>query len=54
VGQVLSILIDNALRYAAAGGELVLSAAREHDVIIIDVDNAGPGFAPERKIGTTF
>jgi len=56
VGQVLSILIDNAMRYAAAGGELVLSAAREHDVIVIDVDDAGPGFAPEHieRVGERF
>jgi len=47
IGQVLSIVIDNAVRYAAAGGELVLSARRQKDTVTLTVEDAGPGFAPE-------
>lgn len=47
IGQVLSILIDNALRYAIGGGYLALRACQQADWIVLTVDDAGPGFAPE-------
>lgn len=47
IGQVLSILIDNAIRYAAAGGWIALRAWEQSDGVSIEVEDAGPGFAPE-------
>lgn len=47
IGQVLSILIDNALRYAVGGGYLALRASQHTGWIELTVDDAGPGFAPE-------
>lgn len=47
IGQVLSILIDNALRYAVGGGHLALQASQQADWLVLTVDDAGPGFAPE-------
>ncbi|PCF95492.1 sensor histidine kinase [Vreelandella nigrificans] len=47
LGQVVSILIDNALRYAATGDYLALRATRQGTKVLIDVEDAGPGFAPE-------
>ncbi|MGE8099061.1 sensor histidine kinase [Pseudomonas fluorescens] len=47
LGQVLSILLDNALCYAASGGYLALRASKWQDRLLLDVEDAGPGFAPE-------
>jgi len=47
LGQVLSILLDNALCYAASGGYLALRASKRQDRVLLDVEDAGPGFAPE-------
>jgi signal transduction histidine kinase len=47
LGQVLSILLDNALCYAASGGYLALRASKRQDRLLLDVEDAGPGFAPE-------
>ncbi len=47
LGQMLSILIDNAIRYAATGGWLGLRAHWQNGQTIIDVEDAGPGFIPE-------
>lgn len=47
IGQVLSILIDNALRYAIGGGYLALRASQQENWLVLTVDDAGPGFAPE-------
>jgi len=47
IGQILSILIDNALRYAASGENLTLRVLKREDKVLIDVEDTGPGFAPE-------
>ncbi|HGM5492727.1 TPA: sensor histidine kinase [Serratia fonticola] len=47
IGQVLSILIDNVLRYAAEGGYLALRVSRQQNWLVLTVDDAGPGFTPE-------
>ncbi len=47
LGQMLSILIDNATRYAATGGWLALRANWRDGQTIIEVEDAGPGFIPE-------
>ncbi|QTF09719.1 two-component sensor histidine kinase [Brenneria izadpanahii] len=47
LGQVLSILLDNAIRYAASGDWIALNARRQDNGVYIDVEDGGPGFAPE-------
>ncbi|QPF73198.1 two-component sensor histidine kinase [Roseateles sp. DAIF2] len=47
LGQVISILIDNAMRYASTGGSLVLRAWLQEDDLVLVADDRGPGFAPE-------
>jgi signal transduction histidine kinase len=48
LGQVFSILVDNALRYAADGGELAIRVTLEGEQrLIIEFADRGPGFAPE-------
>ncbi|WP_223508340.1 MULTISPECIES: sensor histidine kinase [unclassified Pseudomonas] len=43
LGQVLNILVDNLLRYAALGGELNIMARRINDGVIIEIGDRGPG-----------
>lgn len=47
IGQVVSVLIENALRYAAAGKELMLRLRADEDALTIDVRDRGPGIAPD-------
>lgn len=47
IGQVISILLDNAMRYAASGGWVMLKSRPEENGIVIAVEDRGPGFAPE-------
>jgi len=46
MGQVINILIDNALRYAPQGGELQISALTAGTSIILSVADRGPGIDP--------
>jgi signal transduction histidine kinase len=46
LSQALANLIDNALRHAAAGGELALAVARSGDDVRFTVADRGPGIAP--------
>lgn len=43
LGQVLNILIDNLLRYAAGGGELSIMARQVQDRVVIEIGDRGPG-----------
>ncbi|QNH16894.1 two-component sensor histidine kinase [Xanthomonas sp. SS] len=47
LGQVLSVLIDNALRYAAAGKRLLIEVNTGASEVLICVSDRGPGVAPE-------
>lgn len=47
VGQVISILIENALRYAAAGKALSLRVRANEKAVTIDVQDRGPGIAED-------
>jgi signal transduction histidine kinase len=51
LGQVVTNLLDNALRYAR--GRVVVSAAREGAEVRVDVVDDGPGI-PEDKVGSLF
>ncbi|MDV0437280.1 sensor histidine kinase [Xanthomonas sacchari] len=56
LGQVLSVLIDNALRYAAAGGELALEAQADAEGVLIRVADRGAGVDEEAlaRMGDRF
>ncbi len=47
IGQVLSVLIDNALRYAASGKRLLIEVSTGANEVLICVSDRGPGVAPE-------
>lgn len=47
IGQLLSVLIDNALRYAATGKALVLRAEFAEGDAILLAEDRGPGFTQE-------
>lgn len=49
LGQVFSILIDNALRYAADGGSLDISASIHNGWMTIDFADRGSGVDPEHR-----
>lgn len=45
--MLIKNLIDNAIRYTPAGGQLVLRARRAHDVLTVTVEDTGPGIPDE-------
>lgn len=47
LAQVLTNLIDNALRYTPQGGRVTVSAANNSDQIVLAVRDTGPGIAPQ-------
>jgi signal transduction histidine kinase len=47
--QVLSNLIDNAVKYSSAGGEVEVSAGTENSAVVVSVKDQGPGIAPEHQ-----
>jgi signal transduction histidine kinase len=46
IAQTLTNLLDNALKYGAAGGDITLFAAREENRLRLGVADHGPGIAP--------
>jgi two-component system sensor histidine kinase KdpD len=47
--QVLSNLIDNAVKYSSAGGEVEVSAAAEDGAVVVAVSDHGPGIPREQQ-----
>jgi two-component system, OmpR family, sensor histidine kinase KdpD len=47
--QALANLLENAARFSPAGGEIVITASRWHDVVRIGVADQGPGILPEDR-----
>ena len=43
LGEMLSNLIDNALRYTPAGGRITIRTSQPQDVSLIEVEDNGPG-----------
>ena len=46
----MSNLLDNAVRYTPAGGEITLRASSAGNQVIIAVEDTGPGFSPEALV----
>ena len=47
--QVLSNLIDNAVKYSSAGGEVEVAAAAEDGAVVVSVSDHGPGISREHQ-----
>jgi signal transduction histidine kinase len=47
--QVLSNLIDNAVKYSSAGGEVEVTAATEDGAVVVSVSDHGPGIPREHQ-----
>ena len=47
IRQAVDNLVDNALRFAPRGTEIVLAASRTGPVLVIEVRDRGPGFPPD-------
>jgi signal transduction histidine kinase len=47
LGQVVDNLISNAIKYAAAGGSIDIRLSSDGRVVILEVEDHGPGISPE-------
>jgi two-component system sensor histidine kinase TctE len=47
--ELLSNLIDNALRYTPAGGSVTVRVRRDGDQSLLEVEDTGPGIAPNER-----
>ena len=47
LAQVLANLLQNAARYAAAGGTVVLAAEQRHDTVLVSITNSGESIPAE-------
>ncbi len=47
--ELLSNLIDNALRYTPAGGSVTVRVRLEREQAIVEVEDTGPGIAPAER-----
>jgi two-component system phosphate regulon sensor histidine kinase PhoR len=45
--QALTNLVDNAIRYTAAGGRVTVTTKRDGDEIVTEVEDTGTGIPPE-------
>ena len=48
--ELLSNLIDNALRYTPAGGSVTVRVRQDRDQAILEVEDTGPGIAPAERV----
>jgi signal transduction histidine kinase len=47
--RILANLIENALKYSPAGGQVTVSAWREGDSLMVAVSDVGPGIPPDQR-----
>jgi two-component system sensor histidine kinase KdpD len=47
IDEVLTNLIENAVKYTPPGSEIAIRATRENDVVRVEVADRGPGIPPE-------
>ncbi len=53
IGQIIGDLLDNALRYSAAGGRVTVSATADAGGVRIEIADEGPGL-PESELENVF
>jgi signal transduction histidine kinase len=51
LGQCLTNLVENALKYAPAPSPVELAVKRQHDTVVLHVRDHGPGVAPGEREG---
>lgn len=51
--QAMANLIDNAIKYTPAGGDIALTAAAAPDKVIVSLNDSGPGIPPEHRARVT-
>jgi signal transduction histidine kinase len=51
VGQALTNLINNAIKYTPAGGRIAVSTHVEEDEIVVRVSDTGPGIPSDKQAG---
>ncbi len=49
ISQVLSNLLDNAIRHSPEGGSVTIRAFNKGDVVQVDVVDQGPGLSPDER-----
>lgn len=49
INELLNNLIDNALLYTPAGGQVTVRAAPDADQVFLEVQDSGPGIPPEER-----
>jgi two-component system sensor histidine kinase TctE len=49
LGEALNNLIDNAIRYTPAHGQITVSLVEQSGFVILSVEDSGPGIAPEER-----
>jgi signal transduction histidine kinase len=49
LAQLVSNLVDNALKHGASGGAIALSVSQDHAMAEVDVADRGPGIAQEER-----
>lgn len=47
--ELVSNLVDNAIRYTPAGGHVLLRVERRDDRVLLEVQDSGPGIAPAER-----
>ncbi len=47
LAQVFTNLVDNAIKFTPAGGQVILSARREGEEVLVEVRDTGQGIAPD-------
>lgn len=50
LGQILTNLLDNALRHTPSGGSAIVSARATDDDVVISVSDTGEGIPPEHLV----
>ena len=49
IDRVVTVLVDNACRYAGNGGRVLITVSGDADRVILAVEDNGPGIAPEER-----
>ncbi|TDC30535.1 sensor histidine kinase [Kribbella albertanoniae] len=53
LGQLVGVLLDNAIKYAGPGAHVIISSSRGPDGIVVQVSDNGPGIPPSELLLAT-